>query len=152
MPADPLKDLDLQSLIPKFPDLQSLAPKLPDLRNLPELRNPVIESLEHNYASAFHERLVKMISRFDAKLDQEHEVGARLVNFGESVVFHLANIGFWNPSLIIFSGETDDGKPVELIQHVSQISVLLVKLPRKDPSKPKQPLGFVSDFPDSPRP
>jgi hypothetical protein len=31
---------------------------------------------------------------------------------------------------------------VELIQHVSQISILLQTLPRKDPSKAKQPIGF----------
>jgi hypothetical protein len=33
-------------------------------------------SFHANYASAFHERLLQMINRFDAALDQEHEVGA----------------------------------------------------------------------------
>jgi hypothetical protein len=82
---------------------------------------------------------------FDATLDQEHEVGVRLVSFGQTVVFHLDDIGFWNPSLICFKGVTDDGSPVELIQHASQISVLLMKLCRKDPSKPKRRIGFVPE-------
>jgi hypothetical protein len=112
----------------------------------------MIESLEHNYASAFHERLVTMINDFDATLDQDHEVGARLVSFGESIIFHLTNIGFWDPSLITFSGNTEDGTPVELVQHASQISVLLVRLPRKDPSKPKRPIGFVSGSPELTKP
>jgi hypothetical protein len=45
-------------------------------------------------------------------------------------------------------GVTEDGNPVQLIQHVSQISVLLMKLPRKDTSKPKQPFGFASGVDD----
>jgi hypothetical protein len=73
-------------------------------------------------------------------------VGVRLVSFGQSVVFHLEQIGYWNPSLISFKGFTEDGEPVELIQHVSQISVLLTKLSRKDPTKPKKPIGFASEI------
>ena len=67
-------------------------------------------------------------------------------------MFSLSDIGFWNPSLITFRGVTDDGSPVELIQHVTQISVLLMKLPRKDPSKPKRPIGFGSALEGSEEP
>jgi hypothetical protein len=103
-------------------------------------RNPLVENVKDNYASEFHERLVRWINDFDASLDDQHEVGARLVSFGQTIIFHLEAIGYWNPSLIVFYGTTDDDDPVELIQHVSQISVLLMKLPRKDPSQPK--IGF----------
>jgi hypothetical protein len=67
---------------------------------------------------------------------------------GESLaaIFHLQDMGHWNPSLLFFIGVTDDGNPVRLIQHVSQISVLLMKLPRKAPSKSKQPFGFASSI------
>lgn len=100
MPDDPFHGLDLTRLVPN----------IPDFRKLSEFRSPLVESLEHNYASAFHERLMKMINDFDAALDQDHEVGARLISFGESLVFHITGIGFWNPSLITFSGTTDDGE------------------------------------------
>ncbi len=119
--------------------------RLPEIQ-MPDIRpSPLIVAAEANYASEFHKRLMKWISTFDGTLDQEHEVGVRLVSFGQTVIFHLDDIGFWNPSLISFKGVTDDGSPVELIQHVSQISVLLMKLPRKDPSKPKRRIGFVSE-------
>jgi hypothetical protein len=125
------------SLIPDF--------RLPDIR-MPEIGpNPLVVSTEANYASEFHKRLVKWINDFDAALDQQHEVGVRLVSFGQTVVFHLDDIGYWNPSLICFKGVMEDGSPVELIQHVTQISVLLMKLPRNDPSKPKQRIGFVTE-------
>jgi len=96
----------------------------------------------YNLASEFYSRLVEWINDFDSSLDQEYEVGVRLVSFGQTVVFHLDDMGYWNPSLISFRGRTDDGQPVELIQHVSQISILLMKLKRPDPSKPKRKIGF----------
>jgi len=100
------------------------------------------EIAEANLASEFYSYLAQRIRNFDASLDQEHEVGVRLVNFCQTLVFHLAGMGYSNPSLITFNGVTDNGEPVELIQHVSQLSVLLMKLPRREPEKPKQPIGF----------
>src|ERR1017187_9887626 len=130
-------NFDLGALVPEF--------RLPEPPHLPALRNPLVEAAEANYASEFHKRLTKWIGDYDAALDQAHEVGLRLVSFGQTVVFHLTGIGFWNPSLISFTGVMEDGSPVELIQHVSQISVLLLKLVRKDPSKPKRPIGFAPE-------
>jgi hypothetical protein len=98
-----------------------------------------------NYASEFYTRLVNRITGFNEALDDDHEVGVTLVNFrGSSIVFHLSDLGYYNPSLITFYGVTDDGNPVELIQHVSQISVLLTKLPRL-PNEPKRVIGFHGD-------
>jgi len=105
-------------------------------------RNPLIVNAEANYASEFYERLTKWITRFDADLDETQEVGVRLVNFGQTIVFHLKDISYWNPSLISFTGVTDQGQPVELIQHVSQISILLMSLPRQNPQDPKAAIGF----------
>ena len=115
-----ISQLDLGGSVPQF---RTSDVKIP--------RNPLVDVAEANYASEFHKRLVKWIGDFDAALDQAHEVGVRLVSFGQTVVFHLDRIDYWDPSLISFSGVTDDGTPVELIQHVSQISVLLMKLPRR---------------------
>jgi hypothetical protein len=100
---------------------------------------------EQNHASEFQKRLVEWIKEFDETLDEEHEVGARLVNFGESISFHIQSIGYWNPSLIVFNGLTKNNEPVELIQHVSQISILLMKLPKIDPNKPKHRFGFSKE-------
>ena len=68
----------------------------------------------------------------------------RLVNFGQAVTFHIEDIGYWNPSLISFRGHTEKGEPVELIQHVTQISILLMKMKREQPQQPKRPIGFAS--------
>jgi len=133
----------LQFTLPKLPDFGSQV-RIPEYR-MPEIpTNPLVVAVQANYASEFYKRLMKWITDFDAALDQAHEVGVRLVSFGNSVVFTLQSMGYWNPSLVTFSGVTEDGSPVELIQHVTQINVLLMKLPRTDPSKPKRPIGFAS--------
>jgi hypothetical protein len=95
-----------------------------------------------NLASEFYNRLTEWISEFDKSLDDEYEVGVRLVSFGQSITFHINDMGYWNPSLISFHGVTEKGDPVKLIQHVTQISILLTKLKRLDPEKPKRPIGF----------
>jgi hypothetical protein len=96
-----------------------------------------------NLASEFYKRLVEWINNFDKSLDETEEVGVRLVNFGQALTFHLQDMSYYNPSLISFQGTTDNGEPVELIQHVSQISILLQKVKRKDLTTPKKPIGFI---------
>lgn len=97
-----------------------------------------------NLADEFYKRLVQWINNFHRSLDEAHEVGVRLVSFGQTVTFHVDDIGFWNPSLISFRGKNENGEAVELIQHVSQISILLVALKREGLNQPKRPIGFAS--------
>jgi hypothetical protein len=103
----------------------------------------VVTNTEANWASRFREHLGGYVARFEASLDPDKAVGARLVNFGQTFVIYLEGIGFQNPSLIVFSGRTQEGDPVELIQHVSQISVLLVAIPRPDPNEPRRFMGLL---------
>lgn len=106
--------------------------------NVPEIKLPV----NANLASEFYERLISMINQFDDELDDEHEVGMRLVSFGQAIQFHVEDLGYHNPSLIRFFGRTEDGQKVELIQHVSQISFLLMSVKRLNPEEPKKKIGF----------
>lgn len=120
------------------PGLSDYPPPLP-----PD--GPYPAPLNHNLASEFRFRLSMMIKDFESSLDDEHEVGVQLVNFGHTFTFHLNEIGFWNPSLISFTGRTDSGDSVNLIQHVSQISILLMKMKRVNKETPKRAIGFHSE-------
>ena len=104
------------------------------------LRTPV----DPNSAKEFHYRLINWINDFHKGLDEQHEVGARLVNFGKAITFHIDDISFWNPSLISFIGKNENNEPVELIQHVSQISILLVAMKRVNTKELKRPIGFTN--------
>jgi Family of unknown function (DUF6173) len=87
-----------------------------------------------------YERLVLYIRDFEKNLDEEHEIGARLVSFGSELVFNIEYIGYHGPDIIAFSGKNKDGLPLQLIQHVSQLSVLLVAM-KKTGEKAKR-IGF----------
>ena len=112
--------------------------------NIPKIK-PIDIPTNPNLASEFYKRLVKMINEFDEDLDQEHEVGMRLVTFGQTVTFHVVDLGYYNPSLITFYGKLENGSSVKLIQHVSQISFLLMAVKRLDPEVPKTKIGFCKN-------
>jgi hypothetical protein len=97
-------------------------------------------------ASDFFKKLSHYMDEFDKTLDQEHELGVKLVSFGQTIQFTVRNLGYYNPKLICFYGTMPDGSPVQLIQHINQISFLLTTLERKHPEQPKQPIGFRPDF------
>jgi hypothetical protein len=109
---------------------EALTPTMPSYL-MPEIfRMPAMPKMDGHLASGFHERLIKWINEFEAELDDQTEVGVRLVSFGQTITFHLSDISFWAPQLIRFDGLDAVGQPVQLIQHVSQISILLMKVPK----------------------
>ena len=101
-------------------------------------------------AEEFCRRLDAQIKSFDEGLDQDHEVGIKLVTFGQTMKFHVTGLGYHNPSLIFFYGETEDGDKVQLIQHVSQISFVLMSMAKPDPDQPRRPFGFDQAFQPDP--
>ena len=103
----------------------------------------VIDAHKLNPAQWTYERLAEYIKDFEATLDNEHEIGARLVSFGQNVTFHIEDIGYYGPDIIHFDGRNEAMEKVQLIQHVSQLSVLLVAV-KKQQDKPRR-IGFRLD-------
>jgi hypothetical protein len=88
------------------------------------------------------ESLFDHIQRFEAQTDPALEVGVRLVSFGQALTFRVSNVGYTQPNLVWFEGKLDDGSPVRLIQHFSQLSFLLMRVSRLDPDSARRPIGF----------
>ena len=97
-------------------------------------------SIKNNPVSWMHDRLMNYIAEFEAKLKPDQEVGGRLTSFGADVTFHITNIGYHGPDMIAFDGFDKDGNPIQLLQHYSQMSVLLIALPKQD--KEARRIGF----------
>ena len=76
--------------------------------------------------------LIDQINAFEAQLDPQQELGARLVNFGGQA-FYIEDVEVCARDLIAFLGHNELGQPVRLLQHVSQISVLLVAMKTRHP-------------------
>jgi len=111
----------------------------------PRISDSEVNEVSHessNLASEFFYRIIEMIYQFEATLDPNEEVGARLVSFGQSIQFHIEKVGYYNPSLITFTGKIGNGSRVVLVQHVNQISFLLMSLPKIHEDKPARRIGF----------
>lgn len=106
-------------------------------------RPPVVDYPRRNPAEWTYARLSKYMKEFQDALDDEHELGARLVSFGNTVVFHVESLGYHGPDIITFQGANENGERVRLIQNISQLSVLLVAV-KKLGEKPRR-IGFVWD-------
>lgn len=139
MPEDTLKGSKLQFNIPEAIKALSVESIFPKITPLPEplISLPVSKT---NPAKWAYTRLKEYILDFEAGLDEDHEVGARLVSFGQTLIFHIQNIGYYGPDIITFDGINDKGEKVQLIQHISQLSVILMALKRLD-EKPRR-IGF----------
>lgn len=87
-------------------------------------------------------RLVAYIREFEANLDHDHELGARMVSFGTTVQFHIVDMGYWNPDIVTFDGLDENGHRMKLIQNVSQLNVLLVAMPKRVDNEPPRRIGF----------
>jgi Family of unknown function (DUF6173) len=114
-------------------------PKLTDF-NIPIPRIPEIK--DHNLADGFHRRLCEYVIRFEGQLTENEELAVKLVSFGETVTIIVEDIGYWNPSLICFYGVSTSGQKVQLIQHVTQLSFLLIAAKSEKPVEAKERIGF----------
>ena len=92
-------------------------------------------------AESTYDRLREYIHKFEADLDDDHEVGAKLVSFGAGVTFHIMGLGYYAPDIISFYGIGEDGQRFQLIQNVNQLSVLLIAMEKLE-EKPRR-IGFI---------
>lgn len=97
-----------------------------------------------NYALADYQYQLIMdyIRRFESGLDDNHEVAVKLASFGQSVTLNVTKVGYSNPNLFVFYGFVGDS-PATLIQHISQLSFLLLAVKKADPNAPKRKIGFA---------
>ena len=101
-------------------------------------------------ASDMYRRIVALINNFESDMPDDMQAGGRLVSAG-NITFSIQDVGFWDPNMLVFYGELSDGSHVELVQHLSQLNLLLVAVKRTDDTdKPRRIIGFTTkDEPDT---
>lgn len=111
---------------------------------IPEVSLSEVSDMPHWYmwSDTQFEILKKHIMDFEAALDDEHEVGLLLTNFGQSVLMHVTDITYEKSVLMVFNGYVN-GKQATLIQHISQLNFLLTTV-ENSPERPKRRIGFLS--------
>ncbi len=88
-----------------------------------------------------YERLILYIKNFEEQLDNEHEVAMGFAG-GNAGVLRIEGMGFFDPDIVTFYGTDESGLKTQLIEHVSQLSVLLRALPKTVEAEPPRRIGF----------
>ncbi|MDP5333443.1 MAG: DUF6173 family protein [Paracoccaceae bacterium] len=107
----------------------------------------VVEDLEavdiadKSEAEWAYERLVIYIQEFEEQLDNQHEVAMGFAG-SEAGILQIEGMGFFDPDILTFYGTDEDGVPTQLIQHVSQLSVILRAMPKAAEEEPPKRIGF----------
>ena len=102
---------------------------------------PLIRSREsYRYASQKFESIVNEIREFESGLDDDHEVGLQLASFGSSMTMIVTDIGYQDPDLMYFWGMVN-GRPAELIQHMSQLNFLIIAVELQNSRFPNSSLA-----------
>ncbi len=92
-------------------------------------------------AMAMFNHLIKVIGDFEKDLEKNKEIAYRLVHFGNSIEFNVEKMTYLKPDLFIFTGNLK-GEPIELIQHLSQLNILLRAVEKQNPKEPRAKIGF----------
>ncbi len=116
------------------------APPSPEQQPLPAAlcRQPVEEKSEAQWA---YERLILYIRNFESQLDSKHEIAMGFAG-SEAGVLRIEGLGYFDPDVITFYGRDEDGGRMQLVQHVSQLNVVLRAVPREAPDEPARRIGF----------
>lgn len=88
-----------------------------------------------------YERLILYIQNFEESLDNEHEVAMGFAG-GSAGVIRIEGMGFFDPDIVTFYGTDESGIKTQLIEHVSQLSVILRALPKETPAQAPKRIGF----------
>lgn len=92
-------------------------------------------------AEGMYDRLILCIRNFEQHLDASQEIAMGFTG-GQAGVLRIEGLGFFDPDVITFYGRDEDGAKTQLIQHVTQVSVILRALRKGQPDVPARRIGF----------
>ncbi|MFW2587912.1 DUF6173 family protein [Sagittula sp. SSi028] len=112
----------------------------PAPQDLPEsmTKTPVDQKSPARWA---YERLALYIQNFEEQLDAEHEIAMGYAG-SDAGVLRIEGIGYFDPDIVTFYGSDPSGAKMQLIQHVSQLSVVLRALPKQPEREAPRRIGF----------
>lgn len=100
------------------------------------------QSVEKKSAAQWaYERLILYIQGFEQTLDNEHEVAMGFAG-SDAGVLRIEGMGYFEPDVLTFYGSDANGAKTQLIQHVSQLSVILRALPKPAATPMPNRIGF----------
>jgi hypothetical protein len=84
-----------------------------------------------------YERLIMYIQNFEKTLDNTQEFAG-----DSSGVIKIEGMGYYDPDIVTFYGSDPSGTKTQLVQHVTQLSVMLRALPKDVEAEEPNRIGF----------
>ena len=84
-----------------------------------------------------YERLIMYIQNFEKTLDNTQEFAG-----DSSGVIKIEGMGYYDPDIVTFYGLDPSGTKTQLVQHVTQLSVMLRALPKDVEAEEPNRIGF----------
>lgn len=88
-----------------------------------------------------YQRLILYIQNFEKLLDAEQEVAMGFTDTGGGFL-RIEGLGYFDPDIVTFYGTDQTGARVQLVQHVSQLNVLLRAMPKEGDEDEPRRIGF----------
>ncbi len=88
-----------------------------------------------------YQRLILYIQNFEKVLDAEHEVAMSFTDTGAGFL-RIEGLGYFDPDIVTFYGTDGSGARVQLVQHVTQLNVLLRATPKQEKTEAPRRIGF----------
>ena len=116
------------------------APASPEQAPLPEAvaRKPYAEKTPAEWA---YQRVILYIKNFEEQLDAAQEVAISMTGGGGGVL-RIEGLGYFDPDIITFYGTDQHGARTQLVQHVSQLNVMLRAMPKPEEDSEPRRIGF----------
>lgn len=107
---------------------------------LPEsvTRTPVEKKSPAEWA---YQRLILYIKNFEKTLEDEQEIAMGFTDTGAGIL-RIEGLGYFDPDIVTFYGTDQAGARVQLVQHVSQLNVLLRAMPKPQEIEKPRRIGF----------
>lgn len=88
-----------------------------------------------------YERVILYIRNFEDQLDAGHEVAMGFTGTDAGVI-RIEGVGYYDPDIITFYGSDPAGGRNQIVQHVSQLNVLLCAVPKPAAEDAPRRIGF----------
>ena len=132
--AEAAEDSVLPRVRVTLADMESEGIPLP-----PALRKQPVQ--QKSPAEWAYQRLILYIQNFEEQLDNEHEVAMGFTG-GDVGIMRIEGIGYFDPDIVTFYGADPTGTKTQLIQHVTQLNVMLRALPKQVANEEPKRIGF----------
>lgn len=117
----------------------------PDLADKPDpklpqsvTKTPVAQKSPAQWA---YERVVLYLQKFEQDLDENHEVAMGFTG-ADAGVLRIEGMGYFDPDVVTFYGTDPAGGRMQLVQHVSQLNVVLRAVPKEVEAVTANRIGF----------